>query len=92
MEKNSGVMKDLSLLVWLTQLGLSVATPLALFVLGAVWLRSRMALGSWIIWAGLILGLLSAVSGFRHSLKAMDTLSRGRKKPSEPPIAFNEHT
>ena len=30
-------MKDLPLLVWLTQLGLSVAAPLAGFVLLAVW-------------------------------------------------------
>ena len=37
-------MKDLSLLVWLTQLGLSVAVPLAGFILLAVWLRSRFGL------------------------------------------------
>ena len=32
-------MKDLNLIVWLTQLGMSVAVPLAGFVLLAVWLR-----------------------------------------------------
>ena len=32
-------MKDLGLLVWLTQLGLSVAFPLAGFVLLGLWLR-----------------------------------------------------
>ena len=34
-------MKDLTLLVWLTQLGLSVALPLAGFILLALWLRKE---------------------------------------------------
>jgi len=85
-------MKELSLLVWLTQLGLSVAFPLAGFVLLAVWLRSSFGWGAWVIWAGLILGLGGAVKGFRHSLKAMELLSRDKKKKKDPPpVAFNEH-
>ena len=84
-------MKDLTLLVWLTQLGLSVAFPLAGFVLLAVWLRSSFGWGDWIIWVGLILGLTGAVNGFRHSLKAMELQSRGKKKNDPPPVVFNEH-
>ena len=85
-------MKELSLLVWLTQLGLSVAFPLAGFVLLAVWLRSAFGWGDWVIWTGLILGLVGAVNGFRHSLKAMELLSRDKKKKKDPPsVAFNEH-
>ena len=42
----------MSLLVWLTQLGISVAVPLAGFVLLAVWLRSLFDMGVWVIWAG----------------------------------------
>ena len=84
-------MKELSLLVWLTQLGLSVAFPLAGFILLAVWLRNSLDWGQWVIWAGLALGLICAVNGFRHSLKAMDLLSRDRKKKQTPPVAFNEH-
>lgn len=84
-------MKDLTLLVWLSQLGLSVAFPLAGFVLLAVWLRSSFGWGDWIIWVGLILGLTGAVNGFRHSLKAMELQSRGKKKNDPPPVVFNEH-
>lgn len=85
-------MKELSLLVWLTQLGLSVAFPLAGFVLLAVWLRSAFGWGDWVIWTGLILGLGGAVNGFRHSLKAMELLSRDKKRKKDPPsVAFNEH-
>ena len=85
-------MKELSLLVWLTQLGLSVAFPLAGFVLLAVWLRSAFGWGNWVIWTGLLLGLGGAVNGFRHSLKAMELLSRDKKRKKDPPsLAFNEH-
>ena len=86
-------MKELSLMVWLTQLGLSVAFPLAGFVLLAVWLRSAFGWGDWVIWTGLVLGLSGAVNGFRHSLKAMELLSRDKKqKKDPPPVVFNEHT
>lgn len=84
-------MKDLSLLVWLTQLGLSVALPLAGFILLGIWLRSRFDLGVWVIFCGIVLGLVCAVDGLRTSLRAMDRLSRDKKKDSPPPTAFNDH-
>ena len=84
-------MKDLPLLVWLTQLGLSVATPLAGFVLLAVWLRNRWGWGDWVIWAGIALGAVLAIDGLRHSLKQMSRLSKDRKDPQPPPVSFNEH-
>lgn len=84
-------MKDLSLVVWLTQLGLSTAFPLAGFILLAVWLRDRFALGGWIVWAGIILGLISAIDGFRTSLKAMSRLASNKKVKEPPPVSFNEH-
>ena len=56
-------MKNLSLLVWLTQLGLSVALPLGGFVLLAVWLRQRFNWGVWVIVAGVLLGVICAVDG-----------------------------
>lgn len=83
-------MKDLSLLVWLTQLGLSVAVPPAGFILLAVWLRDSCGWGSWVLWAGIALGLYCAVHGFVTSLKTLKQLTAG-KKQDEPPAAFNEH-
>ena len=68
-------MKHFSLLIWLTQLGLSVAFPLAGFVLAAVWLRERFGLGVWVLVVGIVLGIAGAVDGFRTSLKAMERLS-----------------
>ena len=84
-------MKDLSLLAWLTQLGLSVGFPLAGFILLAVWLRDRFGFGSWIIWAGIIIGFISAMDGLRVSLKAMERISRRKKDDPPPPVAFNDH-
>ena len=82
-------MKDLSLLVWLTQLGLSTAVPLAGFILLALWLRNSLGWGNWVIWAGIVLGILCALSGLRASLKAMEALS---KNTQDPPVSFNDHS
>jgi len=82
-------MKDLSLLVWLTQLGLSVAVPPAAFILLAVWLRDSWGWGFWVVWAGIFLGLCCAIHGFVTSLKTLKQLSAGKKE--EPPVSFNEH-
>lgn len=83
-------MKNLSLLVWLTQLGMSVALPLAGFVWLAVWLRQRFDLGVWVIVIGVAVGLICAADGLRSSLKAMERMSQD-KKEKEPPVSFNDH-
>lgn len=84
-------MKEMNLLIWLTQLGLSVGLPLAGFVLLAVWLHRACGWGVWVIPAGLIIGLISAVSGFRGSLQAMEIMAKSKKKQDPPPVSFNEH-
>ena len=84
-------MKDLSLLVWLTQLGLSVAFPLAGCILLAVWLREKFSLGAWVILVGLFLGIVLAIDGLRTSLKAMSRISAGKKEKKPPAVCFNDH-
>lgn len=83
-------MKDVSLLVWLSQLGLSVVTPLAGFVLLAVWLQGRFSLGDWVIWTAICLGLICAVQSFRSCVRTMARLAKD-KKPEDPPVSFNDH-
>lgn len=84
-------MKDLSLIVWLSQLGLSTALPLGGFILLAVWLNRHVGWGEWVIWVGVALGMISAIHGFVNSLKALSLLAK-RKKDAEPPtVSFNDH-
>jgi hypothetical protein len=85
-------MKDLSLLVWLTQLGLSVALPPAGFILLALWLRDSCGWGSWVLWVGIALGVIGAADGLRTSLKAMSRLSKRKKEENPPPVSFNDHS
>ena len=83
-------MKNINLLVWLTQLGLSVCVPLAVFVLIGVWLHQRFGWGNWVIYAGLALGFYCAVDGFRVSLKTLQRMYDS--KPEDPPtVSFNDH-
>ena len=84
-------MKDLRMLVWLTQVGISVAAPPVVFLLGAVWLRSRFGLGVWCILAALVLGLICAVSGLRQTLMLMEKMhEKNHRDPPQTP-GFNEH-
>lgn len=84
-------MREFNLLVWLTQLGISVAVPLTLCTLGAVWLQNRFGLGPWVLILGIGLGLYLAVDGFRTSLKIMERMAKDRKKDDPPPVSFNDH-
>lgn len=69
--------------VWLMQLGMSTAIPMAGFVLLALWLKNRFELGTWVIFAGCVVGLICAIDGFVNSIRAMDAIDRAmHKKPS----------
>lgn len=83
-------MKNLHLIVWLTQLGLSTAVPLAGFVWLAVWLRNRFDLGLWVVLVGIGVGLFCAVDGFVRNLKLLNRLGKEEKK-EKPVVSFGEH-
>lgn len=87
-------MKEINMLIWITQLGLSVAAPLGGFTLLGLWLRQRFGLGLWAMLLCVALGLIGAASGLRQSLKIMEQMDSGGrkdKKQEAPPISFNEH-
>jgi hypothetical protein len=69
------IMRNLSLLIWFSQLGLSVAVPLVGAVGLSVWLYNRFSLGIWVILLGVAVGLYGAIDGLRTSLKAMKQLA-----------------
>ncbi|MBQ7818007.1 MAG: hypothetical protein IJ388_04350 [Oscillospiraceae bacterium] len=84
-------MKDISLIVWLTQFSMSVVAPLVCAPLLAVWLRSQFGWGQWVIWVGVAIGAICAFDGLRTSLKLMSRLSKRKKDPDPPPVSFNDH-
>lgn len=84
-------MKNVNLLIWLTQLGISVAAPLGGFIWLGVWLRQRFNLGVWVVLAGIVLGVVCAVDGMRVSLKAMERMAKDKKDTEPPPVSFNDH-
>ena len=83
-------MKDVHLLIWLTQLGISVAVPLGGFIWLGIWLRQRFDLGVWVVLAGIFVGIVCAIDGMRTSLKAMERMSKD-KTEEPPPVSFNDH-
>ena len=89
-KKETVAVKDLSLLVWLSQLGLSVAMPPIVLIWLAVWLRNRFGWGQWVLWVGIILGLYCAVAGLISSLRTLSRMSESKKKEM-PTVNFNEH-
>lgn len=68
-------MKNVSLLVWFAQLGISVVVPLGGSIWLSVWLYQKFQLGIWVILVGVLVGLYGAVDGLRGSIKAMEQLA-----------------
>ena len=84
-------MKDIGLIVWITQLGFSVVFPPTGLILLAVWLQKNHGWGRWVLWAAIALGCILAVQGFRSSLKTMERMSQAKKEQRKPPVSFNDH-
>lgn len=85
------IMKDVNLLIWLMQLGISVAVPLAGFILLSVWLHNARGWGFWVVIVGIVLGILSAISGLRSSLDYLSKASKSKDEDEQNVISFNEH-
>ncbi len=82
-------MKDLKLLVWITQLGLTVAAPLGGFIILGIWLQRHFGMGKWVIFVFSLIGIVSAVSGLRSTLRLL--LDQEAKHDKEEPVSFNSH-
>ena len=83
-------MKGARLLVWLTQLAISVFMPLGGFVWLGIWLHRRFSLGVWVLLICCALGLFGAARGLTDGLKIMEKISaEGDKKPDT--VSYNDH-
>ena len=86
MKSKLGALKHI---VWLTQLGISVAAPLIIFIVGSVWLKNHKGIGYWVVAAGVFLGIAGAVSGLWRSLNAMKR--EADKEDKKPHRWYNDH-
>lgn len=82
--------KVMSFIVWLTQLGLSVAVPLVGFIWLSVWLHNSKGWGSWVIILGIVLGLFGAVGGLYSGFKTLHRLTAAEDGQSSSP-GYNRH-
>ena len=83
--------KEVTLFTWVTQLGLSVALPLVGFIFLALWLRSQFGWGQWVLWVGIVLGLISAFDGLVQTLKALTRLAKNKETDTPPTVSYNDH-
>lgn len=84
-------MNFLSLLLWVTQFGLSLLFPLCFFLWLAVRLQQRYALGSGIVLILGAIGLLTSISTARSCIRALLKDAEKVGKQEKPPAGFNEH-
>lgn len=85
-------MKVLSLLMWVTQFGLSILLPPCFFLWLAYWLQNRFGLGGWVMVILGIMGFLVAFSTAKANIRAMLKEANAASDQGEPPIAFNDHS
>ncbi len=79
----------MKLLIWLTQLGLSLIVPLASFTLLGLWLHSSLGWGRWVLVAGMVLGIITGVQSLWSAVKIMARMEKPREE--NHPQAFQEH-
>lgn len=60
--------KSLKYLVFISQVAITMLTPLALCMMAALWIRKRYPVGQWIVLAGILIGL---AAGFLNVYKLM---------------------
>ena len=88
-------MKFLSLIMWVTQFGVSLVFPLCFFMWLGYWLQNKYSLGGWIMVVCGVVGFLTTISTvkscWRSMMKAAQEAS-GRDETEPPPVAFNDHS
>ena len=84
-------MKILSLLMWVTQFGVSVIFPTCFFLIVAVWLQNQFDLGVWIVITLGILGVMTSFSTAKACLHSLRKAAEDASGPKKAPVAFNDH-
>ena len=84
-------MKILSMILWVTQFGLSILFPLCLFLYLGFWLQTRFGMSGWVMAVCGIIGFLTSVSTAKSCLKSLLKARDEVSPPKKPPVSFNDH-
>lgn len=85
-------MNVLRLVAAFGQLGFTLITPPVVMALLGWWLQSRFGLGTWVMLAAIIIGLLtSATSAWKFYLRIMGTEKKSEAERTEKPVVFYSH-
>ena len=85
--------KFLSLILWVTQFGLSVLFPFCAMLFLALWLQQKFDLSLLVLLPFGVLGLLISVSTAKSCLRSLrrDAEEAAGEKKKVKPLSFNEH-
>ena len=86
-----GSMKILSLILWVTQFGLSILFPLCVFLYLGFWLQTRFSLGIWVMAVCGIIGFMTSISTAKACIQSLLKAAEEAVPTRERPIAFNDH-
>lgn len=84
-------MKILSMILWVTQFGLSILFPFYMFLYLGFWLQTRFGLGGWVMAVCGIIGFLTSISTAKSCLKSLLKARDEVSPPKKPPVSFNDH-
>ncbi len=74
-------------IIYLTQMGLSLAIPPIVSLWGAGWLQQRFGWGNWVMIAGIVLGIGAMISNLLDYIRMF---SRRAKAETKERISFNK--
>lgn len=89
MNKWAGISEMMKNITLLTQLGLSLVTPLLMCLALCWWLNARVGLGGWVYIPGFFLGL--GASGMSAYKVYTTVTGRTREEGKKDKISFNSH-
>lgn len=79
--RDNGMVQSLA---FAAQLGFAIACPMVVFIGGGAWLDNRLGTLPWLIFAGIILGILAAAGTLYQVLRAQTNRIERGKRPQAP--------
>lgn len=79
--RDSGMAQSLA---FAAQLGFAIACPMVAFIGGGAWLDNRLGTVPWLVFAGILLGILAAAGTLYQVLRAQTNRLERSKRPGAP--------